>query len=120
MIFKLKAINNNSIMGSYLSAVYSGSAYYIHWFTDRNYIDVISNLNDELIQRFNCSLTYSKSIQLYDALHTIKSENMSFGIGRGLLDTPVIIIIADENPMIVFSLCSCCSELGIITDNRKK
>lgn len=108
-------------MNNYLAKAYDVLEYYIHWFTDRPYIDAISNLNDELVKRFNYSLTYTKSMQLYNTVGNIKSHDLSFAVGQDSLGGPIIAIISEEGQtLVLFSLCFCCSKLGLIEDKRKR
>jgi hypothetical protein len=106
-------------MGNSASDMYNFTMYYIHWFTDRDYINTISILNDDLVKRFNRPLTYTKSMQLYDALGTVKS-NASLYITRDILGGPVISILVDGQLTISFSLCTCCPDMGIIEDKRQR
>ena len=106
-------------MGNSSSNIYDFTAYYIHWFMDKDCINSISILNDELNKRFGISLTYTQSIQLYNVLGEMRSRDLSLGIGHDILGGPVIAVSTEEQLIMSFSVCTCCSYLGIIEDKRK-
>lgn len=107
----------NLIAGS-LVGTYQVARYHICQMTDGIFIRLVSETNDQMVQRHGHSLTYIKCMQLYDAIKTI--DNVSgVGLGRDVLGGPTITILEGTNPAVTFSVCFCCHELGIIEDNRR-
>jgi hypothetical protein len=105
-----------NIIAGILVGSYSFAKYYIYWLTDTRIIKIISEINDEIIWRYQRPLTYIKCIQLYDAIKTVNASSVD--VGRGVLGGPTITILVENNPAVIFSVCFCCHELGIIKDIR--
>jgi hypothetical protein len=89
-------------MDTFLTEIYDIMRYYIHWFTDRDNINLILETNDELQQRFNYSLTYKQCMELYDILQTIKTPRMI--TKRDLIGRLTIIILEEDKSAVIFAL----------------
>lgn len=89
-------------MGNLLSGTYNITRYYIHWFTDRDNINLILETNDKLYKRFNLSLTYEQCMRLYDILETVKTSKMT--IKRNPAGKLVIVILDEDKSVVVFLL----------------
>jgi hypothetical protein len=89
-------------MGNLLSGTYTITRYYIHWFTDRDNINLILETNDKLYEGFNLSLTYEQCMRLYDILETVKTPKMT--IERNLVGRLMIVILNENKSVAVFLL----------------
>jgi hypothetical protein len=89
-------------MDAFITEIYDIARYYIHWFTDRDNINLILETNDELQQRFNYSLTYKQCMELYDILETIKTPRMI--AKRDLVGRLTIVVLEEDKSAVIFAL----------------